>query len=209
LNGIAAYTLANADPERRIIGVLISDGQPYNCDTNIDNLAQLAVDHFTANDIPVFFIGMTGAVAAQLETMAVNAGGPEHGPEFCDPADATCHYWTVVDGDAAAFTAVLNAIKDAVVIPCEYTIPIPSAAGQIIDPTLINVTYNDGTGNPPTPVFKVDDAASCDPAGGGWYFDDPATPTAVRLCQTNCDVAAAAASGAAVEILYGCTTVVP
>jgi hypothetical protein len=205
LNGIAMYTSANVDPLRKIIGVLITDGDPNGCQSNnIGQLGQIAADHFTANDIPTFVIGMTGASADNLETLAENAGGPEHGPEFCDPADATCHYWTVGDGDPAAFTAVLNAIKDAVVIPCEYSVPIPMG-GVRIDPNLVAVTYNDGSGNMPVPVSRVADLASCDPVAGGWYFDNPDAPTAVRLCQSNCDLVSSAPSGAAVEILYGCT----
>jgi hypothetical protein len=207
LNGIAMYTNANLAPPRRTIGVLITDGDPNNCDEDEDNLAQIAADHFNTTNVPTFVIGMTGATAANLETIAVNAGGPEHGPDYCDPADATCHYWTVGDGDPAAFSAVLAAIQDSVVIPCEYIIPTPMG-GTAIDPTLVVVTYYYGTpGSAPATVSKVDSEAACDPVLGGWFFDDPLAPTAVRLCQSSCDTASVAVSGAEVQIRYGCTDI--
>lgn len=207
LHGIAMYTSAHADPLRKAIGVLVTDGQPFNCEQNdIGALGQIAADHYAATGIATFIIGMTGAVADQLETIAANAGGPEHGPEFCD-ADAghtTCHYWSVGDGNSAAFTEALAQIQDSVFIACEYSIPIPQT-GDKLDPGLVQVSYDDGSGNPPAPVGKVDSAAACEAAGTGWYYDNPTDPTSIVLCPTNCSTVTDAPAGAKVEILYGCS----
>lgn len=204
LNGIAMYTSANADPMRKTIGVLITDGVPqFGCSEDDDELAQIAADHLMATEIPTFFIGMTGASYARLETMAETAGGPEHGPDYCDAGDDTCHYWTVGDGDPAAFGEVLAAIQDSVIIPCEYAIPEPMG-GQKVNPELVAVTYDDASGAEPAGISKVADEASCDPTLGGWYFDNPMEPTAVRLCPVNCTTVGSAPSGAAVQIRYGC-----
>lgn len=203
LNGISMYTSANADPARKTIGVLITDGDPqFGCNDNEDDLAAIAAAHLAATDIPTFFIGMTGATSARLETMAEAGGGPEHGPEFCDAED-TCHYWTVGDGDPGAFGAVLEAITDSVVIPCEYSIPDPGA-GQKLNPDLVAVSYDDASGAEPASVAKVGDESSCDAVTGGWFYDDPAAPTAIRLCQASCNVVSVAPPGAQVQIRYGC-----
>jgi hypothetical protein len=204
LNGIAMYTAAKQEPARKMIGVLITDGYPTGCEEDIAVLEQISSDHLAATGIPTFIIGMTGANPSDLEALAQNAGAPEHGPEFCDAADATCHYWTVGDGDPAAFTAALKAITDAVVIPCEYNIPLPTS-GMSIDPRLVAVTFDDGMGGTPIKVGKVDDQTSCDPADGGWFFDDNDRPTTIQLCQTSCELANESPAEAAVELLYGCT----
>lgn len=205
LHGIAAFTTANADPMRKTIGVLITDGDPYNCNENENDLAQIAADHFAATGIATFIIGMTGASADTLETIAATAGGPEHGPDFCDAdaGDTTCHYWSVGDGNSAAFTEALAQIQESVFISCEYQVPIPQT-GDKLDPELVQVTFDDGMGNV-APVGKVADATACDTAGTGWYYDNPTTPTSILLCPTNCSTVTDAPSGARVEILYGCS----
>ncbi len=203
LNGIAMFTAANADPTRKTIGVLITDGDPYNCEESPDLLAQIAADHYAATGIQTFIIGMTGATAANLETIAFGGGGPEHGPEYCEAPDTSCHYWSVGGGDPQAFSEVLSAIQDSVVIACEYAIPKP-AGGETLNPDLVAVTYNDASGAEPRLLPRVAAAASCDPTVGGWYYDDPDAPTSILLCPADCETASQAPSGAAVEIRYGC-----
>ncbi len=203
LNGVALFTAANADPQRKTIGVLITDGDPVNCDEDPNALAQIAADHLAATGIQTFVIGMTGATAANLETIAVGGGGPEHGPEYCEAPDTSCHYWSVGGGDPQAFAEVLAAIQDSVYISCEYAIPDPGI-GEALDTDLVAVTYNDASGAEPAKVPRVSDPASCDPTLGGWYYDSPDAPTAIVLCPTSCDTVSAAPSGARVEIAYGC-----
>ena len=203
LNGIAMYTSANADPMRKTIGVLITDGDPYNCEENPEALAQIAEDHLNATGIATFIIGMTGANPENLEAIAARAGGPEHGPEFCEAPDTACHYWSVGGGDPQAFSEVLAAIQDSVFIACEYAIPEPTT-GEQLNPDLVAVTYNDASGAEPRSIARVDGAASCDPVTGGWHYDDPAAPTSIVLCPSECDIVSTAPDGAAVEIRYGC-----
>ena len=203
LNGIAMFTAANADPDRKTIGVLITDGDPVNCEEEPSALAQIAADHFAATGIQTFVIGMTGATAANLQTIAVSGGGPEHGPEYCEAPDTTCHYWSVGGGDPLAFAEVLAAIQDSVYIACEYAIP-EAGPGESLDPNLVAVTYNDATGAEPAHIPRVNDGASCDPVLGGWYYDNADTPSSITLCPTSCDTVSLAPSGARVEILYGC-----
>ncbi len=203
LNGIAMFTAANADPGRKTIGVLITDGDPYNCEEDPDLLARIAADHYSATGIPTFIIGMTGATSANLETIALGGGGPEHGPDYCEAPDTSCHYWSVGGGDPEAFSEVLAAIQDSVVIACEYAIPEPEG-GESLNPDLVAVTYNDASGAEPRPVARVPDAASCNPSLGGWYYDNPDAPTSILLCPADCDTVSQAPSGAAIEIRYGC-----
>jgi hypothetical protein len=58
------------------------------------------------------------------------------------------------------------------------------------------------------PVSKVDNEAACTATGTGWYYDNPADPTSILLCPTNCSTVSDAPSGAKVEILHGCSEIV-
>ena len=37
-----------------------------------------------------------------------------------------------------------------------------------------------------TLIGQVKDKGGCDAAGGGWYYDNPSTPTMISLCTTTC-----------------------
>lgn len=208
LNGLALFTSQNSAPPRTIVGVLITDGNPQAaCQTDITELAKIPKAHFDATGIRTFVIGMTGATPANLEQLALSGGGPEHGPTFCDPADATCHYWTVGDGDPAAFASALEAIQVAVTIPCEYNLP-DAGAGKSLDPDLVQVKFTPVSGAAQE-FPRVDSSASCDAMQGGWYYDNNAAPKKISLCPASCDVATKSQSGATVSLAYGCKAAAP
>ncbi|MCK6576348.1 hypothetical protein L6V77_35310 [Myxococcota bacterium] len=61
----------------------------------------------------------------------------------------------------------------------------------------MDLTAPDGT---VTALFNVGDAAGCAGDPQGWYYDDPAAPTQVRLCDGACG-----AREGEVQITLGCT----
>ncbi len=203
LRGIATFTAANRDPSRPMIGILITDGDPSLCDRNIDNLAAIVQEHYAATGIKTFIIGMTGATLQNLETMALPGGAPEHGPEFCGGTAQTCHYWSVGDGDPAAFVSALEQIQQAAVLPCEYQIP-PAPAGEALRYDLVNIQYVDGAGVSTT-LGYVASPEQC--AGTSWYYDNPTAPTRIGLCPDACSLVSASLTGAQVDISYGCATI--
>ena len=74
---------------------------------------------------------------------------------------------------------------------------------QTIDPSLVNVTYTPGSGGNTETIGKVDGPDACE--NGGWYYDNPANPTAIELCETTCnDVQSDGA--AKLNIVLGCAT---
>jgi hypothetical protein len=203
LRGLATFTAGNVTPGRTMIGVLITDGDPNRCDQNITNLAAIPAAHLMATGIRTFVIGMTGATLTNLEPIAAGGGAMPH-TDFCGGA-ASCHYWSVGDGDPAAFVSSLQAIAGQAVIPCQYTIP-PPPTGQTLDPGLVNVSFKDANGAD-SALFHVASEAMCDATRGGWYYDSPNAPTAVKLCKASCDAVTAAGSGSAVHVSFGCATV--
>ncbi len=202
LRGITEFTLQNRSPARKMIGILITDGNPTLCTTDDDAvLAGIIQDHLAATGIETYIIGMTGASEDRLQTMAVAGGAPEHGPEFCGGM-STCNFYSVGDGDPAAFVDAMAAIQRAAVLPCTYGIPNPPA-GESIDPDLVNVELSSPQGMT-SELYRVNSLAECDPANGGWYYDNLAGPTTLELCPTTCDAAVALGEGARVQISYGC-----
>ncbi len=113
----------------------------------------------------------------------------------------------ICDGAAAwgpFFESVASAVVRASRVSCDVAIP-PPPAGQVLDPSRINVSI---TGAVTTRLGKVRGPDACGPAGG-WHYDDDARPTRVLLCPASCERAQAELqSGAAgVQVEFGCQTI--
>jgi hypothetical protein len=213
LRGLSSYTINHNNTVgkpagRTTIGVLMTDGDPNGCNNDIGALTQLVRDHAAAsnNEVKLFFIGETGATLANLEQYAAPGGANPH-PDFCGNGPTPCHYWDVGDGNAAAFQSAMASIVGQSTVyhplPCTYLVP-PPPAGQTLDPGKVNVSFST-TGADPIRVFKVDSQQACDPAEGGWYYDNPAQPTQVLLCQKSC-TAIEGQPGVSVNVEFGCAT---
>jgi hypothetical protein len=114
----------------------------------------------------------------------------------------------VCDGSNAwgpFFDAVAQAVDSTAKLSCDITIPKPPSGD--IDPTLVNVALV--SGGMSTYLPNVGTVASCD-ASGGWYYDNPAMPKKVILCQSSCDAAQAMIGPnkpGSIEVLFGCQTI--
>lgn len=115
----------------------------------------------------------------------------------------------ICDGAAAwspFFDRVATAVETSSRLACDLAIPDPPM-GMVFDGNRVNVLI-EGSGMTQRPG-RVANMAACG-AAGGWYYDDPANPHRIFLCQSSCDAAQAAVrAGAmrAVRVLYGCLTV--
>jgi hypothetical protein len=207
LRGIASYTVNNQTSGREIIGVLITDGDATDCDTNTANLAQIIQDHRDATGIRTFIIGMEGATEATLEQLAI-AGGADPHDDFCGGVATPCHYWNVGNGSGDALSSALQAIAaQAVPLPCEIDVTgLMPPPGEALDYGRVNVTFTEGSVT--TTIPQVPDAASCPSDQPAWYYDNPASPTRIILCQFACDAVTAAGNGATLDVVAGCTDTV-
>lgn len=119
IRGVTKFTAGNRRGGRVTIGILITDGDPNGCDTNLTNLSNLLQAHFTATTIRTYVIGMTGANFANLEAIAQGGNAPLHpdlvGPitDACGNGAGPCRHWNVGDGDPQAFVAALAAIQES------------------------------------------------------------------------------------------------
>jgi hypothetical protein len=99
---------------------------------------------------------------------------------------------------AAALAAGLAEVAGAIGT-CEYAVPSPPA-GLELDTSLVNVLYTKGDGSQSSiPQDAKGDCAS------GWQYDDPAAPTKITLCGSDCE-AVKADQSAKIDVIFGCKT---
>lgn len=120
-------------------------------------------------------------------------------------AGRTERAYLVEGGDVAgSVLSALNAIRGAATIPCELSIPEP-AAGEQLDYERVNVGICDAGGAIQN-TFRVAERSACS-GEGGWYYDDPANPQKIVLCEASCDTVTI--PGAELHYSIGCATRVP
>jgi len=80
-------------------------------------------------------------------------------------------------------SALLDIADDIVenILPC--TLALPSFLAGF-DPDHVNLELTSGGSR--DYIYRVRDSADCDPASGGWYYDDPVAPKAIHLCPATC-----------------------
>jgi hypothetical protein len=106
--------------------------------------------------------------------------------------------WTPV------FTALSTSVIQGAELPCSYDIPDPPA-GENLDYGRVNVVYTPSVGAPFT-IPYVGSASDCGPQGG-WYYDDPDSPTNIIVCPATCDVFEGDPEGQ-VDVAFGCGTII-
>jgi hypothetical protein len=102
-----------------------------------------------------------------------------------------------------SFTAALNQIRGSAT-PCDFSIPSETAQGPV-DPTRVNVslTPKGGSMRVPVPMTQGGLPSNCG-TNGGWYYDDPAAPKSIKLCDSTCQ----SLQGGRVDLEFGCKTIV-
>ncbi|MEZ4294383.1 MAG: VWA domain-containing protein [Polyangiaceae bacterium] len=178
-------------PGHEVAVILATDGDPTECNpSDIPGIANIAMAGVNMSpSVKTFVIG----VGSSLSNMnAIAAGGGTGSAYLVDTGG------NVID----QFKAALNAIQSSA-LGCEYTIPAPAMG--MLDYDKVNVQYTPGNGGAPQVIANVANAAACDPNTGGWYYDNPASPSKIILCDATCTPVEADASGK-VDILLGCAT---
>jgi len=195
LSGAAmwATTYSAAHPEEQTVIVLVTDGQPFGCDTNANNIAAIAEGVYTSNNVLTYAVGLTGASEQQLDQIAM-AGGTDQAFFVSDGGTAT-----------QELLDALLAIK-GMALTCDFEVPTATTSGMDIDPHLINVNYTAGTGVE-VELGLVGSLAECG-TQQAWYYDDPANPTRIFLCPSACTTVTTDI-GAEIEILAGCEPRIP
>jgi len=192
LEGAMQYvtTWASANTTRKSVVVLATDGEPSGCSTNspqdVANVAAAALKG--TSHLQTFVIGV-GKSLTSLNLIAQSGGT---GQAFLVDTGASV---------AQAFTDALNQIRGQAA-SCDFNIPAQTAQGPV-DPHKVNVYATPKGAAQRTAVLMVQnsDPANCGPAGG-WYYDDPAAPKVIKLCDSSCQ----SLNGGRVEVELGCVT---
>jgi hypothetical protein len=185
----AAVARAKANPEHIVAVVFASDGVPTECDPqDIGEIAQISGDALAGSpSVRTYVIGIG-------DVMALNAIAKAGGTDSA--------FLVSANGNAGQqFLDAMTEIKGSL-LACEFNIPPPSM-GQL-DYNLVNVQFTPD-GDAAKVVPKVGSAAECG-ANAGWYYDNPAAPAKIVLCDATCEIVKSA-SKAGIEIVFGCATI--
>lgn len=194
LQGAVDYTKqwSVQNPTHTAIVVLATDGDPSGCDSSVSGVNAVAAAAFAGvPSIKTFVIGVGSELSALNQVAA--AGGTGTAFIIDTNQDAT-----------AQFLKAMNEIRGAA-LSCSYLIPQPDA-GQNINYDAINVQYTPESGISVI-IPKVKSEAECPAAGLAWYYDDPAAPKQIVLCDATC-TQVANDTKAVIDVLVGCATVV-
>lgn len=170
----------------KVAVVLVTDGDPNDCNSTPQNVAAAAAA--VAATIPTYVIGV-GPETTKLDQIATGGGtAPAIIVSTSDPSTIT-----------ADFEKAIAAIKSKA-LSCEYKVPAPPT-GQQLDVNSVNVQFTPKAGAPVTLSYNKD----CSAAGEGWRYDDPSSPTKIQICKATCDTVKADL-GAKLDIVIGCRT---
>jgi hypothetical protein len=197
-----AKAWATAHPDHKVAVLLATDGLPSDCMANATTADPYDITGVAATaasglpNIKTFVIGVFAPTDTDSQTnlnQIAKAGGGNNTAYIVNTGS------TNVEDQ---FVSALDMIRGAS-LPCEFQIPKPSSGS--FNSGLVNVVFtNDGKSQT---LYYVDNAGSCDAQSGGWYYDDPKTPTQIVACPASCTALKAANNGH-VSIQLGCKTVV-
>jgi Mg-chelatase subunit ChlD len=178
----------DANPDRVVVVVFASDGDPTECNTNIGVIAQVAATAYNYNGLRTYVVAIQGATVANLDTIAASGGTQQ-------ALDVT--------NDIMLFQEKMEEIRGEV-LGCEFDIPQPM--NDEFDPQKLNVEYAVDDMATPDTIPQVSDDAACgsDP---GWYYDNPDSPTKIMLCPASCQGVQQNPT-AIVTFAFGCPTVI-
>lgn len=211
------------NPDERCVAILVTDGQPNGCglglgctpgftpnadgecvDPDAEGILVPIAQGGANRNVDIYTVGMDGVGADGfnlLNEIAI-AGGTDCNPDV--PGAEACN---VTTGGGASLLDALNRIRAAVVqeirVPCTWTVP-PPPEGEVLDPRRFNVdvTVNGAS----LALGQVQSAGDCASVVGGWYYDNPNSPTEIRTCRQTCDIIEGNPDDVRVSVQVGCTT---
>jgi len=224
-----------ANPGKKCVVVLVTDGQPNACGLSSDCnnggggngdcvdpnsstvLVPISGGAFQMNGVITFTMGMNGVTAdgfKLLDQIAV-AGGSDCTPGT--PGNETCD---ITSSGSKGFLDALNTIRKTVQVTSNDKQTVMTTTTQrstlqcewgIPKPPSGETFHKElvnvsFTGGGTTQKLgNVASKADCAAARGGWYYDNPSAPTRILACPETCN-AVQSATGAKVEVLLGCMT---
>ena len=172
-----------ANVQTFVVGVLGSEQTGNATYDPLYMLSQLAVAGGTEE--PAGCTPVSGVVDTSVEPTVLTSRG------------SYCHYDLSTSTDfAGSLEMALLQIANTVV-SCNYVVPPPPDSAQVVDPSLTNLVYRDGT----TANYLVlpNTSDNCD---RGWHFTD-STNTELEICGVTCDLIQSNFA-ARLSVVFGC-----
>ncbi|HSQ64520.1 MAG TPA: vWA domain-containing protein [Polyangiaceae bacterium] len=179
-----AQSIQTASPGDKVAVVLVTDGQPNDCNSTVQAVAAVAAS--AAATIPTFVVGVGNT--GNLDAIAL-AGGT---------TKATIVSTNNPAQTAQDFQTALEAIR-GLTLACEFQIP-PPPQGETFDEAKVNVVFTPTNASPETLSYNQDCTG-----GTGWHYDDPNNPKKIELCASTCGDVQKDKSGK-IDIVFGCAT---
>jgi uncharacterized protein YegL len=184
-----------ANPLHEGVVILVTDGDPTSCGS-VSAVAGIAAGGAKPasgmRTVRTFAVGMAGATFGNLNQIAAAGGGF---PTAFDVGAGATAQQGLVDALEKVRTGALG---------CEYTLPLPSADKGVLDLDSVVFEFTAGKNDPKVTMRRVADKAACGATTGGYYYDDPKTPTRVVLCPASCDTVRGGTADATIELGFGC-----
>jgi len=194
----------------KCVGVLITDGEPTVCDTEPENLINIASGAFSgAGKIKTYAVGMEGAGFKFLGELAAAAGANAFNVGAA--TDAGVPTMTLLDAleqvreySTEFETVIENELTyETVTLDCEWGIPDPPEY-EAFDRNKVNVEFSPtGDSNDSVTLGYVESEKACGDSAKAWRYDNIDNPERVIACPKTCDVIKAAEKGK-VGIIFGC-----
>lgn len=184
------------EPDHQGVVILVTDGDPTQCGSVSDVAAVAANAAKTSPGLPsirTFTVGMPGASFGSLNQISKAGGAPNAFNVGTGP------------GAQQALVDALDEIRNGV-ISCEYTLPVPPPSEGVLDLESVSLEFTAGKNDAPVTIRKVADASKCGATTGGYYYDDPDTPSRVVLCPASCTQVRGGTLDAKVDLVFGCIT---
>ncbi|MFO0737852.1 MAG: vWA domain-containing protein [Labilithrix sp.] len=191
LQGAIAYAQqvkASLPPGEKVAIVLATDGDPNDCSSTAENVAEVAAA--VKGEIPTYVIGV-GPDTTKLDTIATGGG--------------TSKAIMIATDDPAQVSADLRAAVGQIKaqqLGCSYPLPAPPS-GQTLDVNAVNVDYTPAQGKLQTLAYSADCSNP-----NGWHYDSATTPKEVVMCNASCDTLKAD-KGGKIDIVFGCAIEAP
>ena len=192
---LSASARKQSDPGRNPVILLVTDGEPKAPLTSMKGGCNPTLDDAVA--------AATACAASGIKTYVLGIGPALQNLHQIANAGRSGKAYLVENGGGPEILKALNAIRSDAMIPCSLQVPRPSFAAAV-DPSKVNLLYSSASCGAVTTFLNVKQASGCHPTTGGWYYDDPASPTSIQLCTASCN--AVKAPGGQLSISVGCST---
>jgi hypothetical protein len=181
-----ARSWAQKNKGRATTVVLVTDGFPTQCDNAPEHISDAAQSGYeSAEHIRTFVIGVGDVAKFNLDNFA-RAGGTK------------AAYLTDAGNVTSTFVDALNNITNRA-LACEYQLP-PPPDGMKLDTAKVQVLYTPASGDAEE-VPSISSLAACAKnPNGGWYYDNPDSPSKITVCPCTC----ARLQAGRVDVRLGC-----